>query len=140
MTPLLSFFHMFFVALGVGGGFINLLLALWLRDKRPEMKSAVGPFMARVVRISFFCLIGLWISGIMLGREIYGDFQAMPLGFWAKIAAVTALTLLSGGTQLVRIGALPASLMATSGRRFGVSVTATTLSVIILIFAAIAFG
>lgn len=139
MIALLSFVHIFCVALGVGGGFANLLLALWLRDKPADVKMALAPFMGRLARIGFFCLIGLWITGTGLGHAIYGGFTTMPAAFWAKITLVTALTVLSGGAQLVALGLLPAGLMATPGRRLAVSMAASALACLILLCAALAF-
>lgn len=140
MSVFLSFTHMLFVALGVGGGFANLILALWLRDKPMETKVALGPFMARMARISFVSLVFLWISGMGMVHVVYDGFAAMPAAFWIKLVGVSALTVLSAGAQLVAIGVLPASLMAAPSRRFKVSVTASALSLFILMFAAIAFG
>lgn len=131
--------HFLALALGVGGGFANLFLGTWAKSAAPEFKKTFGPLQGRLARLGFWSLIALWASGFaMLNAQEIGPDGLNSL-FWWKIGAVAALTLLSGGMQLIAIGWLPASWAASPARRAKVSQIGSTLGLVIIVLAVLAF-
>ncbi len=140
MIVTLKFVHFFAIALGVGGGFAGLLLGIWARDKPDAFKATLGVMQGNLARLGFVSILLLWLSGAGLMYILYGGFGGIWLMLWVKLLLVTALTLLAGGVHLIRLGALPARLMAAPARRMKISLSASTLTILILLSATLAFN
>ena len=100
MTVLsLTFLHYLAFSLGIGGGVAGLLAGRMAARAAPETRPALGRLQRRVGQVSALSVLVLWVTGIWLVQERYGGFASLSWLFWAKIAAVVALTVCAAWLQ-----------------------------------------
>ena len=137
MMTLWKMIHMFALAVGVGGGVANLIAMRQLRAAEGPAKAALAVAMRQTGQAAALSLVLLWVSGIALAMAIYDSWTALPLLFWAKIAAVVALTAVSGTAQVLTLWGMARksppdpALMAKLGKTgAALALTATALAVL----------
>ncbi|MCZ0813510.1 MAG: hypothetical protein ACQEVT_17385 [Pseudomonadota bacterium] len=101
MTEILKFLHFIALAVAIGGGISNMVAGRQQARASAEVKPAFAALQKRVARLSALSLAVLWLTGIALVYAIYGGWTGLGTWFWIKIAAVAALTLVSGTAQLL---------------------------------------
>jgi hypothetical protein len=137
MMTLWKMIHIFALVVGVGGGVANLILMRRLRAAEGPAKPALALAMRQIGQAAALGLVLLWVSGIALAAALYASWAAMPLLFWAKIAAVVALTAVSGTAQVLSFWGMARksppdpALMAKLGKTgAALALTATALAVL----------
>ena len=129
--------HTLALVVGVGGGVANLIAMGRMQAAEGPAKAAISGVMRRIGMAAALGLVLLWISGIALIYALYGGWAGLPLLFWVKIAAVVALTVVSGVAQGLTLRGMarqtppPPALMARLGRAGPVlALAATVLAVL----------
>jgi hypothetical protein len=141
MITLWKMIHMLALAVGVGGGVANLIAMQQLKAAEGPARAALAVAMRHVGQAAALALILLWVSGLALASALYDSWAALPLLFWAKIAAVVALTAVSGTAQVLTLWGMARksppdpALMARLGKT-GVALALTTTVLAVLAFSA----
>ncbi|WP_212525066.1 hypothetical protein [Actibacterium sp. MT2.3-13A] len=137
MITLLRLVHILAMAVGVGGGVANLIALRRMQAAEGPAKAALAGAMRQVGMAAALALALLWVSGLALVYARYDGWAALPLFFWAKIAAVVALTAVSGAAQVLTFWGMARksppdpALMARLGKTgAALALTATALAVL----------
>jgi len=132
MLAALKILHILALAIGLGGGVVNLVIGHMAGE---DGAPVTRPIQKRIGRMAFGGLLILWITGIWMLALNYG-LDDLALWFWVKMLVVLAMTAAAVTAQvaLLRPGPeTPAKL-----RKLGIIISgAATLAVI---FAALSFG
>lgn len=140
MITLWKMIHMLALAVGVGGGVANLIAMRQLALAEGPARAALAVSMRHVGQAAALALILLWVSGVAMSSALYNSWAALPLLFWAKIAAVVALTAVSGTAQVLTFWGMARksppdpALMAKLGK------TGVALALITTVLAVLAFS
>jgi hypothetical protein len=131
--------HFVGLAMGLGSGFAQMVMAGLIAKASPQEKAVLGRFPPAMGRVGVIGLSLLWITGISIVLYRYGSFAILPRTFIYKLTAVVLLTLAVIAIQVLQGKAQKgdASAMAkmqTLGRLTG------PLALIAIIFAVITFG
>ncbi|MEY4094831.1 MAG: hypothetical protein RLZZ53_2030 [Acidobacteriota bacterium] len=131
--------HFVGLAMGLGSGFAQMVMARLIANASPQEKPVLGRFPPAMGKVGVIGLSLLWITGGLIVQYRYGSFSVLPTTFVYKIAAVVLLTLVVIAIQVLQRKAQKgdASAMARMqmlGRMTG------PLAVIAIIFAVITFG
>lgn len=131
--------HFLGLAMGLGTGFANMVIAGLIAKAPPAEKAVLGRFPPAMSRIGMTGLALLWISGLSIVWTRYGGFSILPRPFIVKLAAVVLLTMAVTYIQILmpkaqRGDAAAAARIQTIGKLTG------PLAVIAIIFAVITFG
>lgn len=131
--------HFVGLAMGLGSGFAQMVMAGLIAKATPQDKAVLGRFPPAMGKIGVIGLALLWITGIGIVQTRYGTFSILPRTFVYKLTAVVLLTLAVLAIQVLqrRMQNGDASAMAKMqmlGRLTG------PLSLIAIIFAVITFG
>ena len=139
MHTLLLLLHLLAAIAGVGSSLFMLALAPRLAGS-PDAATVMRYAGANAGKLGPYSLLVLWVTGLWLTLA-YGLAEVGGTWFWVKIAFVVVLSALVGYTQMqqakVRRGADPAALQA---RMKTLSPAMTTMAVLIVVFAVLAFG
>lgn len=131
--------HFVGLAMGLGSGFAQMVMAGLIAKASPQEKAVLGRFPPAMGKIGVIGLALLWITGIGIVQTRYGTFSILPRTFVYKLIAVLLLTLAVLAIQVLqrRMQKGDASAMAKMqllGRLTG------PLALIAIIFAVITFG
>lgn len=96
LNDILLMLHFLGLAMGLAGGFGNLVMSRLMAQAKPSDAMVLARFPPAIVRVSDTGLVLLWVTGIILIFSKYSGPGAMPGVFWIKIVAVVALTGLVG--------------------------------------------
>lgn len=134
MIETLKFIHFVAFAVAIGGGVANMVAGKRQARSAADAKAALATVQKTVARISALSLAILWITGIALVYAIYGGWGGFAPAFWIKIAAVVALTIVSGSAQVLMARKAPPSPLI---RPLGLS--GMVFALLSVLFATIAF-
>lgn len=132
MIATLKIVHFLALAVGLGGGVANAVMAAM----GGKAREVVGPMQARIGQLGFGAVVLLWLTGLWLfaSGQTLGTVGLM---FWLKILAVLVLTAAAVANQLARRRLPPEQYAARApvlGQIMGISAT------LAVIFAVLAFG
>lgn len=139
MIVTLKVLHFLALAIGIGGGVANALIGANMAGADPAARPVLAKIQGAIGKFSAGSLVVLWITGVALVYLIYNGWGGLPASFWLKITFVVILTGLSVRLNMLAAkarrgdGPPPAKTMALLGQM------ATVCSVLIVIFAALAF-
>jgi len=139
MIVTLKIIHFLALAVGIGGGVANAVIGARTRKADPAARPVLSGIQATIGKLSLASLILLWVSGVALTYLHYSGWANLPSSFWLKIIFVVILTGLSVRLNMLSAKARrtqqppPARSLALLGQM------ATASSVLIVVFAALAF-
>ncbi|MCP4380970.1 MAG: hypothetical protein GY798_06055 [Hyphomicrobiales bacterium] len=96
LNDVLLMLHFLGLAMGLAGGFGNLVMSRLIAQAKPSDAMVLARFPSAIVRVSDIGLVLLWVTGVILIFSRFDGLGNMPLAFWIKIVAVVALTGLVG--------------------------------------------
>jgi uncharacterized membrane protein len=140
MIQFLKIIHFMSLAVGIGGGAANFVIAFRGRTVEPAVRPILGGIGAAIGRMGAVAILLLWLSGIGLVYLAQDGWSNLSAAFWIKLAFVVLLTLISltANTLVVRARRSgtppPAPVMARLGQAAALS------GLLIVIFAVIAFS
>jgi len=131
--------HFVGLAMGLGSGFAQMIMAGLMAQASPQEKAVLARFPPRMGQVGMIGLVLLWLSGLSIVWTRYGTFSILPRTFIYKLVAVVLLTLAVATIQVLQRRAQAGDMsamarMQTLGRLTG------PLSLIAIIFAVITFG
>lgn len=137
MFAITKIIHLLSLVLGLGLGIAGLFITVRMPQLDPALRPVLGRMLIINGRISFVCLILLWITGIGLFHAHYAG-AGLSTAFALKLAAVAVMTLAAIAAQVLAFKAVraqqppPAHLMGPLGK---VVVGSGILAVILAVLA-----
>lgn len=139
MIEFLKIIHFLALAAGVGGGMANGIIGARAAAADPAVKPVLGGLSGLIGRISAGALVLLWITGIALIYLAYDGWATLPGAFWVKLVFVVVLSLLSLRMNLYVMQAARAKTPPPAARMKMLGQGASLASLLIVVFAVIAF-
>ena len=139
LNQVLLILHFLALVLGFSVSIANIVMSGLMASAQPSEKAVLGRFPPIMSRIGRIGLALLWVSGAIRVYTKWGGFATLTWQFYAKLAAVVALTV-----TVVYIHQLERRI-AQGDREAGVSIAsagkiATSLEVIAVVFAVLTFA
>jgi hypothetical protein len=131
--------HFVGLAMGLGSGFAQMIMAGLMAKASPQEKAVLARFPPKMGQVGVIGLFLLWLSGLSIIWTRYGTFSILPRTFVYKLSAVVLLTLAVAMIQVLQRRAQKGDTaamarMQTLGRLTG------PLALIAIVFAVITFG
>lgn len=131
--------HFVGLAMGLGSGFAQMVMAGLIAKASPQEKAVLGRFPPAMGKIGVIGLALLWITGIGIVQTRYGTFSILPRTFVYKLTAVVLLTLAVIAIQVLQRRMQKGDASATAKMQMLGRLTGP-LALIAIIFAVITFG
>lgn len=131
--------HFVGLAMGLGSGFAQMVMAGLMAKASPQDKAVLARFPPAMGKIGVIGLALLWITGLSIIKTRYGTFSILPQTFIYKLTAVVLLTLAVGAIQVLQRRAQKGD-MAAMARMQMLGRLTGPLALIAIIFAVITFG
>lgn len=131
--------HFVGLAMGLGSGFAQMVMAGLMAKASPQDKAVLARFPPAMGKIGVIGLGLLWITGLSIIKTRYGTFSILPQTFIYKLTAVVLLTLAVGAIQVLQRRAQKGD-MAAMARMQMLGRLTGPLALIAIIFAVITFG
>lgn len=135
----LKVLHFAAFSVGIGGGLAGLMAGLRARAADPGARPALGALQRFLGRASAVSVLILWASGIALVYQLPGGWSALPPLFWAKFAAVVALTGVAASTQWLVYRGMRGGRAPGPATMLRLGVAANVLAPAALVLAVLAF-
>lgn len=131
--------HFVGLAMGLGSGFAQMIMAGLMAKASPQDKAVLARFPPKMGQVGVIGLALLWLTGLSIVWTRYGTFSILPRTFVYKLIAVVLLTLAVIAIQVLQRRAQKGDMaamarMQTLGRLTG------PLALVAIIFAVITFG
>lgn len=139
MIVTLKIIHFLALAIGIGGGVANGLIGMRLAKADAALRPVLTGIQATLGKLGLLSIVLLWVTGVALTYLLYDGWANLPPSFWLKIIFVVILTGL-----LARLGMVSAKARRSNQPPPGKTLAllgqmATLSSVLIVVFAALAF-
>jgi hypothetical protein len=131
--------HFVGLAMGLGSGFAQMVMAGLMAKAAPPEKAVLGRFPPAMGKIGVIGLSLLWLTGLSIVWTRYGTFSILPRTFIYKLVAVVLLTLIVLTIQVLQRRAQKGD-MAAMARMQMLGRMTGPLALIAIIFAVITFG
>lgn len=138
LNQLLLFLHFVGLGLGMANGFGNLVMGR-LIDAAPDAeKRVLARFPPAMSHLGGAGLLLLWATGLILTFTKWGGFGNLPWQFHVKL---TAVVLLTGAVGMIHASQAKAKRgdQAAARRIPAIGLAATTLTLVIVLFAVLTF-
>lgn len=138
LNQFLLFLHLVGLTLGMASGWGNMTMGKLMAEASPADRPVLARFPPAIARVGGVGLLLLWVTGFLLVFWKWNGFGGLPWQFHAKLTGVVLLT----GT----IGMIHAHMararrgdVAAAGRLPVLGMIATVLSLLVVLFAVLAF-
>jgi hypothetical protein len=131
--------HFVGLAMGLGSGFAQMIMAGLMAKASPADKAVLARFPPAMGKVGVIGLALLWLSGLSIIQTRYGSFSILPRTFIYKLTAVVLLTLAVATIQVLQRRAQKGD-MAAMARMQMLGRLTGPLALIAIIFAVITFG
>lgn len=138
MFATLKIVHLLSLILGLGLGIASLFIAARAANVDSALKPVLGRMQLINGRISFLCLIVLWITGIAMFRMHHGEAE-IQLSFALKMAAVIVMTVAGATAQFFAFKAIQANQPPPANIMGPLAKTIVAAGVLAVIMAVLAF-
>jgi hypothetical protein len=138
MTDALLIVHFIGLMMGAGGGLGATVAMAHAQALPPDQAGPIRSLGPSLANLSSTGLVLMLATGVALTVFKYGDFNAMPVMFWIKMAFVATLTIAAVLIQVTH-GQVKRGNVAAAARLPKLGPVAGISSLLAVIFAALAF-
>jgi hypothetical protein len=132
------FLHLVGLTLGMASGWGNLVMGKLIADAQPGERPVLARFPPAIAKVGGVGLLLLWVTGFLLVFWKWNGFGGLPWQFHAKFTGVVLLTATIGVIHAHMAKARRGD-MAAAKRLPVLGMTATLLSLTVVLFAVLAF-
>jgi hypothetical protein len=138
LNQFLLFLHLVGLTLGMASGWGNMTMGRLIEEAQPAERPVLARFPPAIARVGGVGLLLLWVTGFWLVFGKWNGFGGLPWQFHAKF---TGVVLLTGAIGLIHATMARARRgdMAAAKRLPVLGMIATTLSLLVVLFAVLAF-
>lgn len=139
MTRLLLILHFTGLVMAFSATFANMVTMRLMGSATPQEAEVLGRIPPRMLRLSSWGVVLLFVSGPMLVYSKYdGQWLALPWAFWLKMLAVAALVIVFGFLHMAMAKARKGDQAARDRLRLYGPMTSATAA-LVMVLAVIAF-